>query len=375
MQIYNTPIIKYNNFTELNNNCKSYINKFEVKNQVNFNGLNVLNSKQALRPTQNYFEYTFRVIGNFFVDLFQTKSSKELDKVIANIKPAQTELFLNQLYELGKLYGTQKLINVNIESGILKEIAQMDDSAIFIMNHSNQKEDPQMLANFITLLADAYLKAGKFDFPLPKIILNEDILKAMNPTKRKAFENLGAVGIDASVQNSNKDLNAKVFFPLIKDFIQNKCNIFIFPEGRLAVRKDLDFFDRFQKGISVLVNKILGFKKNVTVVPIGFAYGKDNNKNINAMNIGTPIVFKREGDITTVTSGDILKKQNSPLYNFFNKNSNKTDIPMTSEGEPIVPKELESYIQTLLCENLEINSEIASKIIKSTVTESEVILY
>jgi hypothetical protein len=60
--------------------------------------------------------------------------------------------------------------------------------------------------------------------------LNEDILKTMNPIKRKAFENFGAIGIDASIAGGDKGLNARVFFPLMKDFVKNKCNIFIFPE-------------------------------------------------------------------------------------------------------------------------------------------------
>ena len=50
---------------------------------------------------------------------------------------------------------------------ILEKLAQKGDSIIFIMNHSNQSEDPKMLAVLNTLLSEAYQKAGKEEFPLP----------------------------------------------------------------------------------------------------------------------------------------------------------------------------------------------------------------
>ena len=46
--------------------------------------------------------------------------------------------------------------------------------------------------------------------------------------KRKAFENFGAVGVDASIEGGDSSVNARALFPLVKDFVRNKCNIFIF---------------------------------------------------------------------------------------------------------------------------------------------------
>lgn len=360
MQIYNSPkLYNYNYVNPQYNFTNNFGNYYATQNQPTFEGLKTKSLNRSVK--KNRIEYLLRVLGNSINDLFQSKASRELIKCIAEIKPEQTELYLAQLAEIGKIYGTKKIIDVNTDDGVLEMLAQDDQSAIFIMNHSNQKEDPQLLAVLNTLLADAYRNAGKFDFPLPKIILNEDILKTMNPTQRQAFENFGAVGIDASVTGGNKDLNARAFFPLVKDFVRNKCNIFIFPEGRLAVRKDLDLHGRFQMGVASLINKILGFKKNVLVVPVGFAYGKGNESNLTAIHLGTPIVFKRDGDVTTMSCGDIFKDPDSPYLSFFERHKDETDIPMTSGGVPIKPEDVPRYLKTFLCENLEINANLAVK--------------
>lgn len=335
-----------------------------------------LSSQACSVKTERGVEYTMRVLGNRFSDLFQTKAVKEITRNIAALTPKQNKEFLAQLAEIGRLYATQKVIDVNVEDGILEQLAQKGDSTIFIMNHSNQSEDPQMLAVLNTLLAEAYKGVGAEAFPLPKIILNEDILKTMNPTKRKAFENFGAVGIDASVEGGDKGANARAFYPLIKDFIRNKCNIFIFPEGRLAVRKDLDLHGRFQTGVANIINKILGVKKEVRVVPVGFAYGQGKQKGLNAMQIGTPILVKRNTDgATTVTKGDIEKDTESCLYNFFEKRKDSVDVAITSGGVPVVQTEVPKYLKTILCENLEINSNMAQKRLEEPLDESEIELH
>jgi len=353
------------------------------RDSFSFKG-NIPSAQLASTKATRGIEYAMRIIGNKLSDLFQPKARKQITQNIANIKAEPTKLYLEQLSEIGRLYSTQKVIDINIEDMILEKLAQKGESVIFIMNHSNQSEDPQMLAVLNTLLSDAYKKTGKESFPLPKIILNEDILKTMNPTKRKAFENFGAVGIDASVIGGDKGVNARAFLPLVKDFVRNKCNIFIFPEGRLAIRGDLDLYHRFQGGVASLINKILAIKKNVTVVPVGFSYGgktMDINgkvlgeKGLNGMSIGTPIEIKRVGETTTITSGDILKKEDSEIFNFFSKNKDKVDIPITSNGEPVKQEELPDYLKTILCENLEINSNLAKKKLEVQLNENEILMY
>ena len=342
-------------------------------NNPSFTGINVYASGE--KGFQK-IEYALRVIANRFADIFEGKKTKIITKNIAQIIPESNEKYLSLLEEISRYFSTGKSIDVNIEDKILEKIAQNDSSAIFVMNHSNQRQDPSMLAVLSTLLTRAYRDAGKDNnFPLPKIILNQDILKTMNPTKRKAFENFGAVGVDANIYSGDKSLNARAFLPLIKDFVRNKANIFIFPEGKLAIRKDLDFYSRFQVGIAELINKVLGIKKNVTVVPVGFAYGKGDNKALTGMHIGEPIIFTRDGENTTTTCGNILKSEfgMDEYKKFFKKFQDKTNITITDNGTPVKKESVTDYIKGILSENVEICSKEAEKRIERTIDPNEII--
>ena len=314
-----------------------------------------ITSNKFITKNGKKIEYVSRKIRNKFLDLIPNPNDKKILKKLAKLKPEQNEDYLKNLSEILKYYTSNKIIEINIEDKILEDIAQKGDSAIFIMNHSNQKKDPIMLATLNKLLINAYQNNKSKKFPLSKIIINEDILKTSNPTKRKAFENIGAVGIDASINNRNKEKNAHVLFSVIKDFVKNNCNIFLFPEGISAINKNLDLYSRFQSSAANIVNVALSIKKEVIVVPVGFAYGKL----FNSINIGTPITFKRENNNTTTSQGDILKNKKSPLYEFFNANKDKKDIIITKNKIPVPANNITKFIKRILVENLDINSNIA----------------
>ena len=89
------------------------------------------------------------------------------------------------------------------------------------------------------------------------------------------------------------------------------------------------------------------------------------------MNIGTPIVVKRVGESTTVTNGDIEKAPDSCLYNFF-KQSDTPDVEITSQGMPVNKSEISKYLKTILCENLEINANLAKKKLEIPLTNETI---
>ncbi len=341
--------------------------------QISFSGFN---SKASAEKGLHGLEYGLRIIGNRIADLFSSKKSKFITKCISLVKPEQNEKYLNLLEEISNYYSSTKQIGVNLEDKIIEKVVQKDSPSIFIMTHSNQSEDPSMLAVLNTLLSKGYKDAGKGStFPLPKIILNQDILTTMNPTKRKAFEAFGAVGIDANIFNADKATNARVFLPVIKDFIRGKCNIFIFPEGKLAVKKYLPLDQRFQNGVAEIINKVLGIKKEIDVVPVGFAYGKGKDKCYTGMHIGKPVTFKRMDDKTTITAGEIegSKFANEILVKFFEKHKGETDVVMTKQGEPIKPSEVTDYIRELLSENLLVCQKKAEINVLDPINKDEII--
>ena len=350
----------------------NYNRKINYQN-INFTGKNIM---AATEKGVQGIEYVMRVITNRLTDLFEGKRKKEITKYMSQINPESNEQYLFQLELISRYFSTQKTVNVNIEDKIFEKIAQKGKSTIFIMSHSNQKQDPSMLAVLNTLLVGAYKNAGKEkDFPLPKIVLNQDILKTMNETKRKAFENFGAVGIDANIFSRDKRTNSRAFLPLIKDFVKNKVNIFIFPEGKLAIFKDLDFDSRFQIGIAELINKVLGIKKEVNVVPVGFSYGKGKNKALTGIHIGEPVKFKRLGENTTTTSGNVLKSEfsNDKLKKFFEKHKEETETIITDKGTPVKPAEVTDYIKGILVENLKICTKEAEKRITKLTSDEKIL--
>ena len=190
--------------------------------------------------------------------------------------------------------------------------------------------------------------------------------------QKKVFENFGAVGVDASIWEPNRSTNTKVLLPLMKEFIKNKCNIFIFPEGRLATKTELEFHSRFQPGVATMINKLLDIKKEIKVVPLAFAYGKKDKKELVSIQMGTPILFKRFDEKTSVTHGDIESNNESVLYKFFQKNMDKEDVVITNNGTPVNKKDVVGYLKTVLVENLKINSTIANNNIESGFLDSEV---
>ena len=365
------------NITPINYNPYQYNYKTQRQNtqpvQPAFTGVGKFTSEKSIQKG----EYALRIIANRINDLFQNKKAKEITKIISEIEVTSTKEYLKKLEAVSRWFATKRAIDINTEDKILEEIVKSGKSTIFIMNHSNQSEDPQLLAFLNTLLCKAYLAAGVDEgFPLPKIILNQDILKTMNSTKRRAFEAIGAVGVDANIKSKNTGVNARALYPVMRDFIEDKCNIFIFPEGRLAVRKDLEPFQRFQSGVAEMINKMLGMKKEVRVVPAGFYYGKGEQKNLAGIQIGTPVIFRREKGITTTTAGSIPGSEYAceGFAKFFEKHKGEEHIAITENGKPVDKRNVAEFIKDILSENLEICTKEASQRILKPIDENEIII-
>lgn len=368
MLITNYYNIKYPTANKYNKSCTK---DCKNTNSINFTAnINSISEKKIQKC-----EYALRFIVNRIIDLFESKKIKKITKNISEIVPEANEKYLEKLEEISTFFSTSKDIDVNIEDKILEKIAKNDQSVIFIMNHSNQKKDPTMLAVLNLLLSRAYKENRKTqNFPLPKIVLNQDILKTMNQTKRKAFEAFGAVGIDANIYTADKKVNAKVFLPLIKDFVQNKSNIFIFPEGKLAIRTDLDFNKRFQPGIAELINKVLGIKKEVTVVPVGFSYGKGKNKKLTGMHIGEPLKFMQKDNLTIIAPDSRSEYTFDGFKSFLNKDENGINITIIKNATSGKTYEVTDYIKNLLAEKLDNCSKEACKQIQNNAKSDEIIL-
>lgn len=359
----------FNNSPNYKNN-KSCVIENKVNHELNFGNKNaILKTKKLenLEKQQHKVEFFFRkLIGKINVAL----NGKKIDstyKSIANLDVQSLE-YMENSFNYGKMMARGKKVEINIEDGALANIAKSDEPCIFIMNHDNQRQDPKLLAVFNSLLTREYVAIGKGESsPRPKIILNEDIITSANEKTGAIYEKLGAVGVDASLFSPNLVKNGKKIFLMIKEFIANKANIYIFPEGKMCAFKYLDPEYKFQTGVADIVSQITKRKKQVKVVPLGFAYeGK-----IGSIHIGEPIYFKKDGAHMLTTSGSVNSSFASKSYVDFFKNSKEADDfrVITDHGKPVEDENISDYIAGVLCENLKICKSEAKKAISPTPTE------
>lgn len=275
-------------------------------------------------------------------------------------------------------------IEINTESGILDRIVQSNEGHVFILNHDNQRYDPSLLSAFNVLLYNKYLRSGLGESaPVPKILLNEDILTTKNQSHREVYEMLGAVGVDASLLGSSqkKRKNNRALLGVIKDFVRDENNIFIFPEGRKAIQRHLDFKDRFQSGVAEIVRLASNSKKRVSVVPLGFAFDKNKSgeESFASINIGEPVYFMREGGNLYVTPSNLTADQANAAYQKFfwgeqddlkwvEEEGIKAKV-ITINGEEVKGKEQRPFIADILAENLRVSRRKAEVSLPDTKTQ------
>lgn len=308
----------------------------------------------AERSVQS-LELLGRKLFNKLFDFFPKKQYKELFEQFLKSNE-NTENFILLLNQISRILATQKEVEINIETNRLQEIAESKEPRIFVMNHDNQKQDPKMLAFFNTLLNEEYISHGLAETcPRPRIILNEDIIRSMNRQNQTIFNKLGAVGIDANLYSADSMANAKTFISLLRDFINGKINIFIFPEGKNAAFKKNTLSQRFQLGVAEIVAKLTDKMPRVIVTPLAFAYGKKANPD--SIYIGNDIVFTKQGKHFNTSIGNISSIHANPNYQqFFNGRENAN---LTDKGNPVEGKESAQYIGGIICENLRICKEHA----------------
>lgn len=302
-------------------------------------------------------EFTGRKLLNRISSFFNRKQTEAMFNELSGVDE-KSPAFVEVLARAGRFFAKGKEVEINLESGRIAEIAKSNEPCIFIMNHDNQSHDPEMMALFNTLLSQEYARLGKAEScPRPRIILNEDILLSMDDKMRTIFEKLGAVGIDASLfSKGNK--NARVLIPLLKDFVEGRAHIYIFPEGKMAAFKG-DLKSKFQAGVGSMVYRALGKREQVKVVPLGFAYNKKAKPLLSSIHVGEPVVFKLDGDTVLTSRGNTTSSFTAANYREFFEKSDSDFSTITEQGTPVTGKNTTDYIAGVLCENLRICTEEA----------------
>ena len=383
----------------------TYSNNTYSKKQLNFQGLYLPEKfyKKAEKAT-NKIELSSRIIANKVSNLalityykainifakIAKKPPKQLPKVdieaINQLDTSTTE-YKKFLYVLQREMTGGKEVEINYHDSKIQEIAESDEACIFIMNHDKQRQDPKLLNFFNAILTIAYNNHKKLDTcPIPKVILNKDIVDTFKADKKSLAEKWGAVGVDASIHCTNHLYNGRVIANLIRDFANDKINIFIFPEGKMCAFKNMSPDWKFQSGIADIIKRLTDKKEQVKVVPLGFAYNKIfeilykkkanrlgliRMQDTGGIHIGEPIYFRKEKDSIQFTAGTIDKRYQAKEFTDFIETAEKSSdgfYTITTNGDTVSAKDTSQYIAGILCENLVACKKQAADSIKNVGT-------
>ena len=246
----------------------------------------------SLKKIINFIDYAPRRIYNSAVYALNKKDIDTLHRTVEAIDINSSE-YCAAMAEFADVFLKRKDVLCNFESPILTKLAESDMPVIYVMNHNTQGKDPSMMLLFNALLNVKYLELGKSAIsPRPRILINQNIIKSQSAPMRDIYKKCGAVGLDIISDKAN---NTGSLLNVIKGYLSGKSNIFIFPEGRNGIRRDLPFEERFQDGISSIIERITSTGRTAKVVPLGFDYNKDSQI-LGSIYIGEPIYFKKSGN-------------------------------------------------------------------------------
>ena len=247
-----------------------------------------------------------RRIGDKIFFVSQRSAIKNLNNNFVHINPESSE-YIEELARVGNSMGKQFVIT-NIEDKPLKALSESKNAAIFVMNHPNYHKDKFTYMILNSMLNKMYVEGGRqAECPRPKIVASRNMLKLLGKKVGNIYKHLGLTEVDASLGKKDSAFNANSMRKLMKEFVKNKSNIFIFPEGNNSAFKDKSLEEKIQSGIGDFVRTALKIKGRVRIVPVGIKYTKEKNSFGNIF-IGKPIHLKQEGKDIIYTEGTSKKK-------------------------------------------------------------------
>lgn len=230
---------------------------------------------------QRLLKKSFKAVNNLSTTINRLALLKNLpelfssNKIIKRTSPEKPN-YIETWARLGNST-KNKTININLEDKRIEEIANQKDSTIFIMNHDDVVRDRFIYPIVNSFLNYSYATLGKqANCPRPYIIVSENVFtNAGNNTMKKIFDKMGLVPVDANLSERKTRENIKPIRSLIDKFVDNKANIFVFPEGNNSIYKEKTIQEKFQLNFTKIIKQISIQKKSVNIVPIGITYPAD----------------------------------------------------------------------------------------------------
>ncbi len=247
--------------------------------------------------------YLLRVVADRLFISQNSNSLNHINSVFEKIKPDSPE-YIEELAKFGKTVDS-KFVHINTEDRVLEDVTSTDESVLFVLNHPNFHKDKLSYLVINSLLSQMYTANNMQETcPRPKILVSRNMLKILGQKTGEIYKHLGLVEVDPSLTGLDKSFNIRAMGRILKEFIENKSNLFFFAEGNKSSFLQLPLEDRIQPGVAQFVSKVLAFKpeKRVKVVPVGLHYPDEKNCEGN-IHLGTPINFYRENDFVLSDEG------------------------------------------------------------------------
>lgn len=252
--------------------------------------------------------------------LLEEKEAKVLDILHSKIMSTEksSSEYVDRIIEMNQFMAKGMNMEVNIENGVLDDIAKSNDSTVFLINHYWAPYDSGLGQGTIAELYKSYKKNNIKNFPEPKYLINKSTLENMPLKMKESLKATQAVGVAAPSYPTewSAKYNKYTMPNVIKGFLKNENHIIIHPEGRRSLyTKDLPLEERFQDGIAKIVQMAVEKKGRVRVVSIGTDY----HDGLGVSHIGTPMYFEKHGDTIKVTHGSITADTEAAQNNNFYK--------------------------------------------------------
>lgn len=296
----------------------------------------------------------------------------ELHKRIMATDKSSPE-YVDRIIELNEYLAKGMEVEINTENGVLDKVAKSDDATIFLINHYWAPYDIGLGETTVAELYKAYKANGKTDVPEPKYFMNRSISGNLPTKLREAAEKVQATGVAAPSYPTDwsSKYNKGVMGAVIDGFMEDKSNIFIYPEGRRSLyKKDLPLEARFQYGIAKVVQDAVAKKGRVRVISIGTDY----HDGLGVSNVGTPIYFEKDGDGIKVTGGNITPDteaaQNNSFYQRLSTLSEGEGLTICHQGKVVglqdkrSAKFMSRLIAGILCTDMDISAKRATETLK-----------
>lgn len=255
---------------------------------------------------KSFYKFS-QIIRILAIKIFAKQNEDSIRNLSVAI-PHESKEYIEELAKVGNSI-KGKFVRINSEDRPLDNIVDSKNAAIFVLNHPNYNKDKICYTIISSLLSKLYVSKNKqADCPRPKLLSSDKLMTVLGDKLSKFCENyLGTVSINANPEMGNSGANVLPMLNLIKNFIDNKVNIFICPEGNNSLVRNQSLEERIQPGIAGIIKNALNQKNNVKIIPIGLSYPDEKNSFGNIF-IGKPMFFKKINNEFVYTGGVEKKK-------------------------------------------------------------------